>query len=55
MGGGRPIRRGKLRLARRAVHLWQAGASVGEVSRCLKCPKERVAKILAPIKRGSAA
>ncbi len=47
----RPIKRGKLRLTRRAVALWQAGASVGEVSKCLKCPKARVMKILAPLER----
>ena len=51
MDGGRPIRRDKLRLAHQAVSLWQSGTSLGEVARRLKCKKERVMRVLAPIER----
>lgn len=54
MDGGRPIRRDKLRLARQAVDLWQSGASLGEVAKRLKCRKERVMRVLAPIERKEA-
>lgn len=50
---GRSLRRGRLRLTHQAVNLWIAGASASEVSKRLKCPKERVMKILKPIKRGT--
>ncbi|MDP9475547.1 MAG: hypothetical protein M3R38_07630 [Actinomycetota bacterium] len=51
MGQGRPFSRGKLRLTREAVELWQAGATLAEVSRRLKSPKHRVSKILKPFRR----
>lgn len=49
--GERRPKREQLRLSTRAVQLWESGATVADVARCLKVPRDRAVRILKPIPR----